>query len=649
MRNKTDDKVKWKNIRFLLAAFITTFVLMMNLDVISEEMISNTVTTGSRIVRFITILYLSVDGLGIQSLIILIALCIFYRCNFLRDISRRHKNLAMILAIICAVFILVGNSYYKTKSAILLTHNVAQMGKSLIAFVGYTILCYALVLQVWYCLDRVSDSSLSVWKSIETDNITKRVLGKGISPFIRSVIILTVIWLPYVVASYPGVLTFDAFNQLAQVYGIIPYMDNHPVLHTVVLGGCVRLGEVIFHSQNVGIFIYIFLQCTTVIGILSYSVKRITDSRFSFLGIPFLSYYCLVPIFQSYTALLTKDALWAPFILLWYILFLDILKYYESHQCITHASWIKLFLLSMIVCLFCKKGIYFIIISSFGMFFVLSKKRKQVLAFLVCVVVCFQSYSGIFLPALGVQAGSKREMLSIPFQQTARYVSTYPDEVTEEEKTAIDKVLDYDSLADIYNPELSDPVKGTYREDITSTELKAYFKIWFQMFLKHPGTYVSATINNYYGFFYFARAAYFFAPTSGQEWLEKHQELFPKMSYYYGSDFINELRNFYQMLLEFVKKIPGISLFMTAAIYQWIMLFMLGYLFLKRHYKAMIVYIPLLSILLINLAGPANGTFHFRYEYPIAFCLPYILIWTLHDISNTSRKEVSSRKRSRKR
>ena len=37
-------------------------------------------------------------------------------------------------------------------------------------------------------------------------------------------------------------------------------------------------------------------------------------------------------------------------------------------------------------------------------------------------------------------------MLSIPFQQTARYVTKYSDEVTEEEKDAINNVLQYDNL-----------------------------------------------------------------------------------------------------------------------------------------------------------------------------------------------------------
>ena len=66
-----------------------------------------------------------------------------------------------------------------------------------------------------------------------------------------------------------------------------------------------------------------------------------------------------------------------------------------------------------------------------------------------------------------------RVFFSIPMQQTARYLKEYPDDVTKEEAKAIDGVMKYDEIADLYNPELSDPVKATYRGGhITMAKLK---------------------------------------------------------------------------------------------------------------------------------------------------------------------------------
>ncbi|MDE7201236.1 MAG: hypothetical protein K2O91_04835 [Lachnospiraceae bacterium] len=75
-------------------------------------------------------------------------------------------------------------------------------------------------------------------------------------------------------------------------------------------------------------------------------------------------------------------------------------------------------------------------------------------------------------------------MLSIPFQQTARYLLYASEDITEEEKAAVDAILPIDQIAAIYNPEISDAVKNQYRYNTEG--LKEYFKAWYSMFKKHP-------------------------------------------------------------------------------------------------------------------------------------------------------------------
>ena len=55
-------------------------------------------------------------------------------------------------------------------------------------------------------------------------------------------------------------------------------------------------------------------------------------------------------------------------------------------------------------------------------------------------------------------------MFSVPFQQTARYVKEHSEEITTEEAEAIRGILDFDHLAELYNPEISDAVKWTYKD-----------------------------------------------------------------------------------------------------------------------------------------------------------------------------------------
>ena len=84
------------------------------------------------------------------------------------------------------------------------------------------------------------------------------------------------------------------------------------------------------------------------------------------------------------------------------------------------------------------------------------------------------------------------------WKRTARTVVEHGDEITQEEKEAIDAVLDYNSLAENYKPHLSDPVKATIRKDADSKVLIRYLVTWFRMFFKYPATYVKATVNQNY-------------------------------------------------------------------------------------------------------------------------------------------------------
>ncbi len=147
-----------------------------------------------------------------------------------------------------------------------------------------------------------------------------------------------------------------------------------------------------------------------------------------------------------------------------------------------------------------------------------------VLAVLALCLASNMYFTKVFMPAHDITPGSKREILSIPFQQTARFVQKHdglnsgvnptvkedgtiveaPCDglVTDEERAVIDRVLKYENLGRRYNPDKSDAVKNCFNEYASQEDIKAYFEVWAQMFKKDPECYISALINNYYGYFY---------------------------------------------------------------------------------------------------------------------------------------------------
>ena len=212
-------------------------------------------------------------------------------------------------------------------------------------------------------------------------------------------------------------------------------------------------------------------------------------------------------------------------------------------------------------------------------------------------------------------------MLSVPFQQTARYVKEYDNEVTDEEREIIDKVLKYDTLANRYVPERSDAVKNKYNKDATSEDLKNYFKVWFRQFFKHPNVYVEAFLNNYYGYFYLEGnieeyTTRFIANCDDD--LTKTGEF----NYSYNDEYKGE-RNAVKHLLNISKRMPVIYWCTNIGLNTWILLIVLGYLIYKKKYKFIVFLLPSLVTLLVCCVSPVNA--YFRYELPNIFAMPLII------------------------
>jgi hypothetical protein len=122
-----------------------------------------------------------------------------------------------------------------------------------------------------------------------------------------------------------------------------------------------------------------------------------------------------------------------------------------------------------------------------------------------CLIVMCLVMPYVVFPLLNVVPGGKQEALGTLFQQTARYVYDYPDEVEFEEREAIDAVLDYSALESAYSWDFQDSVKYRYNLDATAQDLEQYAATYFEMGLKHPESYFGSVA---------CLAGFYFAPTA---------------------------------------------------------------------------------------------------------------------------------------
>lgn len=465
-------------------------------------------------------------------------------------------------------------------------------------------------------------------------------------PFIFTIVVMIVCWMPVVIINYPSILVVDAFRQLLQYYGEIPITNAHPPIHTIILGGSVSLGRK-FGSANLGLFISNLPQIIiTLVGfsLTSVSLNRLNSSYFfKWLNVIIGA---ISPAVLGMLLVSTKDLLFSSFVLITYNIVVLYLSRKKSDFKYNVLYAIIFVLVATLVILFRKNGIYMILplipIVFIKAIFDIIKGIKHsrnskiittaILLILLILPIVISKKTDQYLENKYnmVEDVKKSEMLSIPFQQTARFVRDFPDDVSEKEEETIRKVVNFDSLAQNYTPHVSDKVKRTTPEDVTNEEIIEYFKVWFTMFWKHPLTYIESTaaqnyflfspenLNQYYTYLedgYYKRAD---VPEG-----DSYKILMNKL----GIKSTEEKMGMQDSLLRVYKvidSIPILNLISNFSFAVMILLMVFALSIKQKKYKTLILTLPMLMLLLTIFAGPiVKG--YVRYGLPFIFVTPILL------------------------
>ena len=529
----------------------------------------------------------------------------------------RKKIIEYILSFIITLFMIIGTSFIiKGNFKPIINHPVITIFSFLIIF--------KIIFEIINYLFDYMD------KENKKDNQKKKNKLMQLfdnHPFIFSIVTILLLWLIYIIAFYPGILSPDPSFQLLQYFNIdnkyseyvnlidknVIITNHHPVLHTLLLGFFTNIGIKFFSSFNIGLFIYTIFQTIILSSTLSYTIKFMKEINISLKYRKIcLLIYSLVPVFPLYALSPVKDVIFGSLIILYII---SIYKFIKFKKQIKFKDIILEIILMVLITLFRNNGIH-VILLSFPFLIFTSKENlfKFILIFISTILIYF-SYSKIILPHFKITNGSIREVLSVPFQQTARYVKEHKKEVTKKEKFIIDKLLNYDTIDTRYNPKLADPVKNEFNKDYTDKDLKNYFDVWFTEFKKHPITYVEATIENTYGYFY---------PIETNWYVHvKGKKIVNNYGFDYHFNMLKPIRTILKGFAITFPYIPFIGLIINIGFNSWILLFMLSYMIYKRKYKDIIYLIPSFILLLVCFVSPANT--YFRYALPNIFAMPVML------------------------
>ena len=547
-------------------------------------------------------------GWGIQTLLIILVLC----CVFVAVQDKNKKGwLLNGLCGLFAFFTLIGQSYIQLGNFDVLFADMVCVAQTLIRGFGYTLIFRNSILFVRGLCERAPKK---LWRR-EAGNKIEKWLFEDCS-FWGALLLIWLFETPWLISFLPGTLEPDAKHQLLMALNYVEITGHHPVIVTKLMGKCMYIGRILFGNDTMGIFVYTFSQFITQSLVFAYTSYVLGKIKVPIcLRWVTLAYYCIYPIFPMWGITMVKDTGYYILILLFVAALVHLLREQD-----TRFNWLPRVLLVLsiggISC-FRKDGCAVVIVVMLCAILVYRKYWKIFLLGIVTCFSCFLLVNKVYMTYENIPGGSVREMLSIPLQQTARYVKEHYDEIASDEVEVLQEIfaVELEQLAEIYHPELSDPVKQMFLLEPTDEQLKAYLDVWWQQFLKHPDTYIQAFFNHTYGYYY---------PGAKESWEGEDIGVFNiSECTYFNINFIIEDfvgRELLEEYSRFVKRIPIIGMLYRVGLHTWILLGCICMLIAKKRGKELVVYLPGICIVAICIISPVNTCV--RYMLPVMALLP---------------------------
>ena len=474
-------------------------------------------------------------------------------------------------------------------------------------------------------------------------------MGAASCPLVRkkAVFLLSFViffcWLPQLILLYPGTLFFDTFTELSDFAGFISnhtcLRDNNPFFDTLLIGSAIvplasatgRWHEVIFAY----VLLQSFIMSVTFAYTLQYAYQKLNVGKNA--ACIMLFTYCFLPQYPLSAQTIGKDSISVWLFVLFAVAYMEMVR--TDGQAMRERRFTVLFTILSIVLILTKKTNVIIVLFCFLLLLCFLKgTRKELFTSFLCIIVVVYVALPTLKTTLNIYPGGIQESFSLPFQMTARYVRDYPEDISEEEATVIDRVLTLEDLGERYDPLFADPVKG-YQQKGSSADYKRYLHVWLSQGLRHPDAYFHAACAMISGWFSWEK----YLPQTDMDFHpQMDPDLFPEWlsSRGWSNDSAKALKSFYDNLYA----VPLVTVIFTYGFYASILPAFVAAtvcrLWKKGGTKYWMATAPTALWLLGCWLSPSSIQREgLRYLYPVVFTLPLLLMWCVYIYGKENQEE----------
>lgn len=420
---------------------------------------------------------------------------------------------------------------------------------------------------------------------------------------------------------YPGSLSRDSMDQVIQTYTGV-YSNHHPFWHTMIIQLCLRVGMAIFGEINMAVSLYFVLQILLMAACFAYVIMTLYQ-----MGIPriwvgaSLAMFAFMPYNIAYSSTMWKDVLFGGAVAVFLTSMLRILRKIGGKQL---WNYILFAISGLGFCLLRSNGFLAILASFFVFAVVLFRDHKKLLVLLLAVIATGWVMKGPVLEALNVSDPDLVESLSIPVQQIARVI-TDGCPLTEEETALLDKIMDVDRVPELYDKDLSDPIKNEIRRKDNAyfeENIGQYLKIWLQLMKRYPAEFVKAWVDQTQGYWGGGYKNWIFG-----EFIMENA---------YGIEAVPQSGILYRINRLYFGLVRNVELFQplhSIGLHVWLLTIFCAVNLLKGRREWLLSVPLLMMILTLMVATPVAA--EFRYAYSIFTSFPLVACVSVFGESKT--------------
>ena len=445
-------------------------------------------------------------------------------------------------------------------------------------------------------------------------------------------ILLLALFVPYLLAFYPGVASMDTTNQIKDfTTGTMPIEiswnegepmiscflnDHHPVADTLIFTFFTEFVGGLLGGPVKGAFAYSALQTALTALLMALMLCRMEK-----FGVPYgyrkagFLFLGFAPFIGLYAIGMLKDSIYSMFFIAYYLLYAVIML-----EGATGRRMAGITILAVVLALTKKTGVYLVLICNLALIFVPTVRRKWAewaASWILPALLVLVLLPHVLFPMCNIFAGGRQEVLGFTMQMTARTYLDHRDELSPQEVEVIGAVIDLSKVEESYSSYNYDEVKKLFNYAATDAQLGAYRRLWLQLFARYPLSGLNALFGTAGGFFTPTESirVYFEFPETQYVKIANPPELAP-------------YRDAVQAVYKWLSAFPGAGLLFQCVLYVWwlpltaLLRVLLLPDFKGRRLKSLGCLLPAAVCVLILWVSPyAMG----RYGLPQFYTLPLVM------------------------